>query len=72
MLKRINFLLLISFNVSDFTTTPSMTGSWFDADNSGQGINIEVLSGNHVLVYWYAYEQSGSLCQSVRQQGITI
>ncbi len=38
------------------TTMPSMTGSWFDGTNPGQGINVEVLSGNRFLVYWYTYD----------------
>jgi|GEM_PF-4596908 len=61
MFKKHIFLLLISFNVSAFTITPSMTGSWFDGNNSGQGINVEVLSGNRFLLYWYAYDQGEPL-----------
>ena len=40
----------------------NMNGSWYWPENSGQGINIEVLEDrNEVLAYWYTYENSESM-----------
>lgn len=61
MLKKILILLLISCRVYSLDIDKSMTGSWFDQSNSGQGINIEILSDNRILVYWYAYDQGNPL-----------
>ncbi|MCH9699200.1 MAG: hypothetical protein K0U68_13950 [Gammaproteobacteria bacterium] len=49
------FLFLISFNVFAINIDESLSGSWFDQNNPGQGINIEVLSEQRILVYWYTY-----------------
>ena len=43
---------------SHFLLDKNMNGSWYWPENSGQGINIEVLEDkNEVLAYWYTYEQ---------------
>lgn len=61
MIKKIVILLLISMNTYAIDIDTSMTGSWFDQGNPGQGINVEILSGNRILVYWYAYDQGNPL-----------
>lgn len=61
MIKKVVFLFLISLNVFAFDINESMTGSWFDQSNSGQGITLEVLSGNRILVYWYTYDNGQPL-----------
>ncbi len=61
MTRKFILLFFISFNVFAFDIDETMTGSWFDQNNSGQGINIEVLSGNRMLVYWYAYDNGQPL-----------
>ncbi len=55
------FLFLVGFPVYAIDIDESMTGSWFDQSNSGQGINIEILSENRILVYWYTYDQGNPL-----------
>ncbi len=55
------FLLIQSFTVFATDIDESMTGSWYEQANSGQGINIEVLSDNKILVYWYTYHQGRPL-----------
>lgn len=49
-------LMIFSINVSAINIDESMTGSWFDENNTGQGINIEVLTNNRLLIYWYTYK----------------
>ena len=61
MIIKILLLLLISLNTHAFDIDKSMTGSWFDQENSGQGINIEILSDNRIVVYWYTYDQGKPL-----------
>jgi CubicO group peptidase (beta-lactamase class C family) len=41
-----------------FQIDKKLNGSWYWPENSGQGVNIEVLENrNEVLAYWYTYEQ---------------
>ncbi len=61
MIIKIVILFLISLNSYAFEIEKSISGSWFDQENSGQGVNIEILSGNRILVYWYAYDQGNPL-----------
>jgi plastocyanin len=42
-----------------FAITPGITGSWYNADQSGHGFNIEVLPNNIFLAYWYVFDTSG-------------
>lgn len=57
MLKKYFILFLLSFNVVALDITPAMTGSWFEEDNPGQGLNLEILGSDRFIVYWYAYDQ---------------
>ncbi len=57
MLKKYFILLLLSFKVAATDITPAMTGSWFEEDNPGQGLNLEILGSDRFIVYWYAYDQ---------------
>jgi acid phosphatase len=40
------------------TIDSGYTGSWFDPNQSGQGLNVEVL-GNQLLAYWYVFDDFG-------------
>lgn len=35
------------------------SGSWFNPQQDGHGFTVEVLADGRVLVYWFAYDQSG-------------
>ena len=48
-------LLLVTFNVSAIDIKPSLSGSWYNPDQDGHGLSIEVLDENRTLVYWYVY-----------------
>jgi hypothetical protein len=61
MIKKTIMLLFITFKVFAFDINPGISGSWFDQNNSGQGFNIEILSSNRLLVYWYAYDQGAPI-----------
>ena len=60
-MKKILILLCFTFKVFALDINPGISGSWFDENNSGQGFNIEILSGNRILVYWYAYDQGSPI-----------
>jgi hypothetical protein len=36
-----------------------LSGSWFDPSHDGEGFIVQVLSGGHVLVYWFSYDPDG-------------
>jgi len=38
---------------------PGFTGSWFDPQQSGQGLTIEVLGGNRFYATWFAFDAFG-------------
>jgi hypothetical protein len=39
---------------------PGFTGSWFDPNQSGHGLTIEVLPNNVLLAYWFTYAPDGT------------
>jgi len=41
-----------------FQITPSITGNWFDKDQSGHGLAVEVLPNNGFLAEWFVYAPS--------------
>jgi hypothetical protein len=40
--------------------TPAFSGAWYDPAQSGHGILIEVLPGNRLLAYWFAFTPDGT------------
>ena len=38
---------------------PSWSGSWFNPEQSGHGINVEILDEDRTLIYWYTYDRHG-------------
>lgn len=36
------------------------SGSWYNPDQSGHGLAVEILPGNIGLVYWYVYDNQGN------------
>lgn len=38
-----------------FAIGPGMTGSWYDPDQSGHGLFVEVLPGNRLLAAWFTF-----------------
>ena len=43
-----------------FAIGPGITGSWYDPNQSGHGLAIEVLPGNNLLAYWFSFNPDGS------------
>jgi hypothetical protein len=39
--------------------TSAFTGAWYDPNQSGHGIMLEVLSDNRLLAYWFSFDPDG-------------
>jgi len=52
-------LLLFAFNASAIDIKPSLSGAWYNPDQNGHGLAVEVLEGNRTLIYWYVYHTDG-------------
>jgi hypothetical protein len=46
--------------VTSVAIGPGFTGSWFDPNQSGHGLMIEVLSDSRVLAMWFAFNPDGT------------
>jgi hypothetical protein len=40
--------------------TSGFTGAWYDPEQSGHGIFIEVLPGNQMLAWWFTFNPDGT------------
>ena len=62
-MKALISLVLILFNVSVFADAeyvrPSWSGAWFNPDQSGHGISVEILDDERTVIFWYAYDLDG-------------
>ena len=54
------FLLLVAFNVSAIEINSKLSGSWFNSDQDGHGLNVATLDEDFTLVYWYVYHTDGT------------
>ena len=43
-----------------FAITPGMTGAWFDPQQSGHGLFLEVLPPNNLLAFWFTFNPDGT------------
>ena len=62
-MKVIFALLLVFSSVSVFGDSknirPSYSGAWYNIDQPGHGINVEVLDDENTIFFWYTYDQDG-------------
>jgi hypothetical protein len=42
-----------------FPLSPTHSGSWSDPNSPGQGLVLEVLSDDNILIYWYTFDAWG-------------
>lgn len=57
------FLFLLSFlgfNAYAVEITRHMSGSWFNPDQDGHGLSVEILADGNALFYWYVYNPDGT------------
>ena len=43
----------------DVSIRPSWSGSWFNPEQSGHGINVQNLDDERTVIYWYTYDLEG-------------
>ena len=63
MMKRIFslfLLFLVTFNVFAIEINSTLSGVWYNGNQSGHGLNIVVLDENTTIVYWYVYHTDGT------------
>ncbi len=53
-------LLLVAFNASAIEINSKLSGSWFNKDQDGHGLNVATLNEDQTLVYWYVYHTDGT------------
>lgn len=61
-MKSILLILLAVFvlDASARDIDQSITGSWYNADQSGHGFSAEVLPDGRAVIYWYVYNPDGT------------
>jgi hypothetical protein len=67
---KVLFTLLLVFSTASlfgdtimdwsFYVRPSWSGAWFNADQSGHGISVEVLDDERTIFFWYTYDLEGN------------
>ena len=53
-------IMLTVAATSSFVIGPGISGTWYDAQLSGQGFNIEVLPNNQVAAFFYTFDPQGN------------
>ena len=55
-------VLLFSISVSAQVqeVTQHMSGSWYNSQQEGHGISLEILDNNRAVFYWYIYNPDGT------------
>ena len=63
-MKVIFTLLLVFSTVSVFgdigNIRPSWSGDWYNPDQSGHGISVEILDDERTIIFWYTYDRDGN------------
>lgn len=47
-------------SLNTFSIIPAHTGLWYNQEQSGHGLNIEILDENRILAFWYVYDDEGN------------
>ncbi|MBT8052549.1 MAG: hypothetical protein KJN69_01510 [Gammaproteobacteria bacterium] len=53
------FFILLASSAFPLDISRHVSGSWFNPDQSGHGLSVEVLSDTRTLFYWYVYTPDG-------------
>lgn len=69
------FTILYSLAANALDVTRHMSGSWWNSQQNGHGISLEVMDNDTAVFYWYVYNPDGSptfLVAAGQVQGQTI
>jgi hypothetical protein len=64
------FLLLFSASAQAMNIMPSHSGSWYNPDQSGHGLSVEVVNSETLLIYWNTYHPDGTLAYQAASNGV--
>jgi plastocyanin len=53
-------MIIVQGEMPPFAIGPGMSGAWYDPNQSGQGLEIEILPNNVLYATWFSYNPSGS------------
>jgi hypothetical protein len=53
-------LILLALDVAARDIDKSITGSWYNQQQSGHGFSVEVLPDGRAVIYWYVYNPDGT------------
>lgn len=53
------FLLGYAITTHAIDITKEISGSWFNSQQDGHGFILEVIPGNKLVAYWFAYDPNG-------------
>jgi len=53
-------ILLLFWSSISAQVLPEHSGSWYNRDQDGHGLNIEVIDEERTIAYWYTYDFAGS------------
>lgn len=53
------FLILLASNAFPLDISRHISGSWYNPNQSGHGLSVEVLSDERTIFYWYVYTPEG-------------
>ncbi len=54
-----DFQDLLAFAVSH-SVPPQASGSWYNPENPGRGLSVQVISGQRLIAYWYTFDPNGA------------
>jgi hypothetical protein len=54
------FLLLMSASAAAMDIMPSHSGSWYNPQQSGHGLNVEVVNPETLVIYWNTFHPDGT------------
>lgn len=52
-------LSAVEASPAPFTLAPGMSAAWFDPSHNGEGFQIEMLTDDRVVMYWFTYDKQG-------------
>jgi hypothetical protein len=63
-MRAIHFLMLLSLplaaSFAHAALPPGISGAWFNPEQSGHGLTVEILGGDRALVFWHVFDAAGN------------
>jgi hypothetical protein len=59
-IEKTTFMILQADSLNAIPITSGYTGSWYDPEQNGHGLTVEVLPGNRIVVNWNTFTPDGA------------